>query len=910
MIQEINYRGHTASPSDYSCPDGDLALSLNLINEEGAVRPVCRPSHRLSLAAGDRLALIHSVGAARRNLIFVSLSSQLRWMPMPEEGQGGSSSSATPVDGATDLGAIGEVTAVGNTLCVATDKGLLYILWKGEDEGYLCLGTHLPELPVSFGLQGEVVRSDEFEVEFPLAIKPDRIFDELSDTFKNSVTLQVLAQVNKFIAERSVKAGKFIFPFFVRYAYRLYDGSLTMHSAPVLMICSSDIAPAVFWTSLTGNSSAYTAATCRVAAVLHTLDYAVVTSHNPSISYIRELQNWKDIVRSVDIFISAPVYTYDQNGQCARFIPDNQMRSFCVCRHSNQNPARDPILYPLYYQYKTFNDIYSLTFDSEGLFQYNGFVELPARTADQVKADIRSVSNFYLLKSIPLEELSASRTPVAVEEDYLQALVAREAMTDDYDSHDTLVPRYLFSYNSRLNAANLTKTLFQGYHPRAMFCHTDGYVDYSHSIPSVAFQMASVSVSFFIRKGAKEFVVRGDSGSFGQNSRFLFFFYPDVGAYKAVFSVSGTCYEVPLEPHSFLNGAFYFGGWENATQLSSLPAKSSDLTVELPNKLYTSEVNNPFLFPVTGITTVGAGTILGISAAAKALSQGQFGQFPLYAFTDEGVWALETGTSGSFVARQPITRDVCVNPEGITQIDSAVLFPTARGIMLISGSQTQCISDPVDSLVSFAPASLKGFDIIAGNDTNLLNPAVRSPFRSPMVPFREYLEGCRMAYDYPGQRILLFNPDKSYFYIFSLKSQSWGMAHGMLVYGVNAYPDAMAVDSNGRLLDFSVTTQDTPPRGLLVSRPLKLGMADVLKSVDTVIQRGVFPKGAVQSVLYGSRDLSNWHLVWSSKDHYLRGFRGSPYKYFRIALSCSLRENESISGATVQFEPRKSNQPR
>ena len=44
------------------------------------------------------------------------------------------------------------------------------------------------------------------------------------DTQKASITNQVLAKINKFIAEESTQKGKFIFPFLVRYAYRLYDG--------------------------------------------------------------------------------------------------------------------------------------------------------------------------------------------------------------------------------------------------------------------------------------------------------------------------------------------------------------------------------------------------------------------------------------------------------------------------------------------------------------------------------------------------------------------------------------------------------------------------------------------------------------------------------------------------------------
>lgn len=166
-----------------------------------------------------------------------------------------------------------------------------------------------------------------------------------------------------------------------------------------------------------------------------------------------------------------------------------------------------------------------------------------------------------------------------------------------------------------------------------------------------------------------------------------------------------------------------------------------------------------------------------------------------------------------------------------------------------------------------------------------------------------------MVYDYPHQRIIVFNKDYRYAYVLSLKSNLWGIIHSTLSYGINSYPEALAVNSNGGMVNFSLKDNCSLP-GLLVTRPLKLDAKDVLKTIDTVIQRGNFRKGHVQSVLYGSRDILHWHLVWSSTNHYLRGFRGTPYKYFRIALLCNFAPDESISGASIQFTPRLTNQLR
>ena len=363
----------------------------------------------------------------------------------------------------------------------------------------------------------------------------------------------------------------------------------------------------------------------------------------------------------------------------------------------------------------------------------------------------------------------------------------------------------------------------------------------------------------------------------------------------------------------FLNGAFYFNGWDNPAQTvyeDIAVSTTEQRTIDLPNKIYTSEVNNPFQFPVLGINTVGTGTILGISTAAKALSQGQCGQFALYACTTDGVWALEVSSTGSFSAKQPITRDVCVNSDSITQIDSSVLFATDRGIMLISGSQTQCITDSIFSEAPFNVLDLPCIDQLHSKLGHSTDACL------PIKPFRQFIADCQMIYDYVHQRIFVYNPTiengspkYTYAYVFSLKSKMWGMVFTNLASTINSYPEALAMTLDNKLVSFSETDEQVC-KGLYITRPLKLEAADVQKTISTLIQRGHFQRGDVGTVLYGSRDLFSWHLVWSSKDHYLRGFRGTPYKYFRIAGLATLTDGKSLFGASVNFETRNTNQLR
>lgn len=398
MIKDIKFNGYTAQPSDYSCPDGDLSLSLNGIPDNGTFQPVFPPKVVLSLAGGEDVVYIHKTTNFTHYIVYTASSGAIKAINAKD---------TTKTYALPAIQKVLQVTAVGNTLVVLAEDGMHYILWKGETEGYLNLGTHLPELPISFGLQGEMVRTDEFEITFKainyetnedkrktLTSATDPFCSAFDDENKNNITSQVLAKVNKFIAEKATNKGKFVYPFLVRYAYRLYDGSLTMHSAPVLMVCSSDVAPDVSMHRVWSNDHKYMAdhANCRVVGIIHSLDYAVILP-----SRIELLKQWKDIVRSVDIFISKPIYTYDQSGYCTSFLRTSDRDSFTICKLTNQ--TCDTAKYPIRYQKQTTSWAYCKAFNtwnsSENAFTvYSYRVGLPRLSTDTVKANIKACSQF------------------------------------------------------------------------------------------------------------------------------------------------------------------------------------------------------------------------------------------------------------------------------------------------------------------------------------------------------------------------------------------------------------------------------------------------------------------------------------------------------------------------------------
>lgn len=904
MLKDIKYKGYTQVPNDYEVPDGELDCAVGLVPEGGAIKPIMPAQALLTLSGGEVVMYVHDPSFTHY-ICRAGDTGYYFWIDKDD-----STHVHNTLKSFGTSTTVYQISAVGNTLVFLTDTGTYYFLWKNSSTGgsYLDLGMHIPELPLSFGLQGKIVKTDTFNVDFDDIPEDDIFTKEFTDDNKRKISDQVLAKVNKFILEESIEKGRFLFPFFVRYAYRLYDGSLTMHSAPVLMVASSDLAPQVAWKHLGGSSGNYRYAELFVMGMLHRLDFAVVQQ-----SYLTALNNWSDIVSSVDVFISKPIYTYDQSGECTRFSQRTDGDSYSICRMMGGEGTGAKPVGTLPYQKYDMSDMYALAFSQDSTPRWqapDGRLMIPQKTLESVKEDIRNCAQFYFLKSFKLNELSVSRSIIDIPENYLQSLVVREQMTDDYDSHDQLIANYAYNFNGRINLANITKQLFEGFHAGSLFPYTHNRITSYNAAGSeqdVTITEQSVNVECFvsIKQDGREILVDGGTFYYNDDMKFLYFYYPNTKAYKAYIqqqqgSSSYSVIEIPLEAHAMLNGAFYFGGWDpSLVYETTIPAETLDKTVSMPNKIYTSEINNPFYFPLLGINTVGTGEIRGICAAARALSQGQFGQFPLYAFTTEGVWALETTSTGTYSAKQPITRDVCISSDSISQLDSSVLFTTDRGIMMISGATSTCITDNLNSDSLFVPTSLPH-----------LSDAYNLSWLGTMVPAKEYVKEARMVYDYEHQRIIVFNSSYNYALVFSLESNMWGMIKNNFKSPVNSYPEALVMGKDNKLYDLSETIDTGTVDALLVTRPIKLDLPDALKTVDTVLQRGYFRNGHIKTVLYGSRDLFNWHVVGSSSDHRLRGFRGTPYKYFRIALLCNMAKDESLTGATIQYTQRLDNQPR
>ena len=335
-------------------------------------------------------------------------------------------------------------------------------------------------------------------------------------------------------------------------------------------------------------------------------------------------------------------------------------------------------------------------------------------------------------------------------------------------------------------------------------------------------------------------------------------------------------------------------------------AEKSDMVVSSSqSSILVSKAENPMVFPAKNSVSVGSSTIRALAANTQPISEGQFGDAPLYAFTDEGVWMLMLDSEGVYQSRQPVNREICTNTTGILQTDDAILYASDRGIIMQQGRSSKCITEALDDYPFDYNTMPHSREILATGEIPSIGVAYR-------MQIRKYLKEAEMVFDYYNSRLVLFNPNCKYAYIYSLRSGMWGTIPNKFRSRVNIYPQAYAVNTDGRIVDLYNPDADEYVPYFFCTRPMTLDAANVHKTIFSLIVRGYFQPDVEKCgiALYASNNLFDWVLVSTSATQYLRGMAGTPYKYFRIACIGNLRPEESISGCSIDVQPRWNNRLR
>lgn len=906
MIKKIPIKGISRDPSGEISSDGFCAESLNVQLDMGEVAPAIKPK-RVKDAAGNEISVAGDIlfihkGIGYENLIYRQGGSLLYVATIGDESAG------LVYDGLADA-EITDITAIGNTVIVSTPEDMYYILWR--DGSYRFLGNQIPIPDLSFREGGlSAIRSvPEFEETEELVLGENKfarldddmtifphenigdvtnygsparkyVFDiDYQKGFWNDFLDLTWGEIDNQLAEHS-RNGKAVFPVFVRYAVRLYDGTHYAQSIPILL--GADIGKfidaraviaqivAVFSDGPEKNSKTEAGVFVKLAN-----PYSIVMN-----AFSRNLfEGWEDIVTAVDIFVSPQLKPVQRNA--ARFDMEYV---------GKESAGEGGPVSAMLYAYKVEN-----------------FVIDPYYTEENQEKLMLKYQNTYLARSFTIDEF------MALPEDYVldidtssDYIMAQDALKETSQSMHHTVGERLFNYNKRLLLAGGEQSLYHGY-------------PFLHSVKWDDMEQNPIRFVYYIRgdngeakaicrdvDGNKQITPR--SAAVLENLQILYhevpvawLAYPDSRCYRidVYFLLPGGQVRYKSYPTKAMDQAdvaYAFVGFGvdiTATESATLP-ESENGTLEMPNSLVVSKANNPFVFPATDVVTFTAGEILNLAVANVPLSEGQAGQFPLYVFTDEGVFAMTVDAEGKLRTSHNVSRDILLSRDALIGIEQGVFFAASRGVLLLQGSRVTKVSSQMEGRPELMDAPLMA------KAEEILGYFVDSP-----MPLRPFLNGCFFAYDYANTRIIICNPHFNAMYVYKFDTQTWHRLQagfGSPVRALNSFPEAQIVVRDGdnqTLLDFSVLAESedaVPMRGLVYSRDLDLDGADIYKTISRLEVRGRFKHGHVKWQLQGSNDGLNYTIIHS--------LRGPSWKWFRIVLVTMLEKDERVSYVELDYSPK------
>lgn len=201
---------------------------------------------------------------------------------------------------------------------------------------------------------------------------------------------------------------------------------------------------------------------------------------------------------------------------------------------------------------------------------------------------------------------------------------------------------------------------------------------------------------------------------------------------------------------------------------SEIPSFNSTPAIEDNMNLIVSEVMNPYYFPPEHSYLM-PGEIINLAVNTEQISTSQVGQFPLYVFTTEGIYALQVGDGKVLYSNViPISAEVAVEGSEVLQTKYGMIFVTDGGLKLISGQEIVDFSDPVNGAVDMNVRNSQKY-IYYNNTPGFYNIL---PYLSA-VPFSEYSRKAVMGYDIVQNEVIISNPRYNYSYVFNLKTNTW-----------------------------------------------------------------------------------------------------------------------------------------
>lgn len=914
-------KGMTNVPSDLLSDDSELLESDGFIFKDGEMKPIQKPVKIKALGgelgAGSTIMYVHKM--ADYKCIITKLEHTESIICYKMNGDQIDINSGQSFS----IGAPSDIKSVGNTLVCATEKGIHYLLYKGGK--YVDLGTELPK--ISFfpylkpdnkdwvkdcspaNLEGFLSYVDAkcnydsnnnlCSVEYLSTISGsgDSIRTQIINNnpaakyykyhcfYVNSNNVQNASHVQDAIKghisgqiNRVKKENRFAFPFFIRFALKLYDGTITKISNPIIVYSCIRKNSLLFPVDKTGfndiNGSPYYSQS-NGEEVSYLFAYDIKSYSLKFKAHLDNAKNWSDIIQSVVVYASDDVYPFKLDKKWSIAYPN---KTYNQIYHDRCIDGKyESFLYN--FNYPRIND---------GMYPFSTF--LPEFKSDkEIEKELLDNSVFYKLFEMDISKSEYFNGAECDADSLMNKYVVEnlnvqeQLNKDDYYSWTKFQAEQMFAYNGRLNLVGPKRYPFKGFN-----IFRADYTNPSEPYETIKFYVHIVSQTMDTWEESDILTIEKDYQLYND-----WYYYPDPNAKEMLIVVSrqsdGTTlyYNVSLKIHPRLNGSYSF----NALPPESLGIGSNIANIttggyeDLNSQIFTSVVNNPFVFEASGDNTVGTGKILGIIANTEAVSQGQFGQYPLMVFTDEGIYGMSVNSEGLYSASYPISREVSNESSPLVPTDRLVFFTSKKGLMAASGGSVACMSEQLKGRTS------NGADITSEGR------------------FLDFIKDCMIAYDYRDSLLRIYNKSKSYQYIYNMVDKTFSVvSNDVFVKAVvNDYPDNLIQDTEGNVYTLTgkpdVFNDDRLYSGEIITRPLKLGGSMILKSIRDIKHLCDTINGTLQLEIFGSNDCREWTQLTSTG--------GKPYKYYTFKyIFNNFLAGDSFAGSVVEIQRRREDKMR
>ena len=780
---------------------------------------------------------------------------------------------------------VSKIAHLNNILIINTAVSVYFIYWDYDDMEYRQL-TH-PELPILSLPKSDL--DEVFNAMYKERIQLDADGDimtckaliagdypEFPEYFSKLVDYMANKKKNNAYVESYVM---------IIVAYRLFDGSFIMHSQPLITYIGN--MQSRFYLKATNDVTEY--------YINRNSGYREIYAGSPkltinNINMVSLADEWKDIISGLTIFMTRPLpfFTMPQTGTGYKWKtrqdtvpPANPIEGTFYIQQSDA--IKVMIDDPVYYRVKevSWEDL------TTGPMKQTIDLGLNAE-------DIKTEFNYYL----PIDSFTHHRLLSAEQYIFNRRLhqgnittifgkADSQLLTDAYFDEtekgegytkvntNTVFPNCEFWIEVSIRTNSGNRYILQQFTPNV---YLQGDLSYT---PGGEYPggFGSGSGSWSLSGSSGPIEGTGPLGPSGDYPMCIIPFmpiisYPDPRAFKMRIMVRRprktppydqtyhSLYTFDLKAHPFLSMAY----WANYTKIETLWTQGGEedpdyygyehLLISLANdtvlhettpetdnryyldenRLQVSRIDNPFVGEAKHSYQVGGqdSKILGIATSSVQVSDGQFGEFPLFIFTNEGVYTLRQGIDPAILYStiSPVSKERLL-PGTICEIGAGIIYCTADGVKLMSGTSVKNLSE----------------SMLLGSDNHLVGDADYLKLINgeglavvdlwgllDAVDFKQYIAGATIAFDSYQSEIIICNPTYDYSYLYNLKFDVWSKISQTWDYFIVINPKFYGVNV-GTLKDMEAENAGADKSFMIQTKPLKLESQGFKTIERTVIRQ-------------------------------------------------------------------------